>query len=153
MVHLLEGAAPLEPERRSTADQEEWAPGSMRVRDAGHGVGDAGPGHDHGHAEPPGEPRPRVRGVRRRLLVADVDHPDAVAEAGVVDRQDVAAAEREDRAHALAGEDAGHQLAPGQVGHAPAGAPGGPVQLDTRGRTSAPKRSSCSSIRSGGTVK
>ena len=125
----------------------------MGVRDAGHGVGDAGARHDHGDAEPAGEARPRVRGVRRRLLVADVDHADAVAEAGVVDRQDVAAAEREDGADALAGEDARDQLASGQVRHATRDVAAGPAQAGTRARTSVPKRSSCSSTRSPGTVK
>jgi len=70
--------------------------------------------------------------VRRRLLVADVDDADPVPEAGVVDRQDVAAAEREDRADALAGEDARDQLAPGQVGH------GGPLRRRLPGMTAAP---------------
>ena len=153
LVHLLESAPAPEPERRAAADQEEGAPRGVGVRDTGHGVGDAGARHDHGDAEPAGETRPRVRSVRRRLLVADVDHPDAVTEAGVVDRQDVAAAEREDGADALAGENARDQLPSGQVRHATGGAPPGPIHCDTRGRTPVANRSSCSSTRSAGTVK
>jgi hypothetical protein len=74
----------------------------VRVRHAGHGIGDAGARDDDRHPEAAREPRPRVGGVRRRLLVPDVDDPDAGAQTGVVDGQDVAAAQREDCAHALA---------------------------------------------------
>ena len=118
LVHLLEGAPALQAEGRSPADQEERAPRGVGVRHAGDRVGHAGARHHHGDAEATGEPRPRVRGVRRRLLVTDVDDADPVTEAGVVDREDVPAAEREDRGDALAGEDPRDQLAPGQVGHA-----------------------------------
>jgi len=79
--------------------------------------------------------------------------PTAVTEAGVVDRQNVAAAEREDRAHALAGEDARDQLSAGQIRHRAAKEGLDSAQSGTRARTSVPKRSSCSSKRPGGTAK
>ena len=144
---------PFEPERGAAADQEERAPRRVGVRHARHRIGDAGAGHHDRDPEPPGEARPGVGGVRRGLLVADVDHPDAVTEAGVVDRQDVAAAEREDRAHALAGEDARDQLSAGQIRHGAAKDGLDSAQSGTRARTSVPKRSSCSSKRPGGTAK
>jgi len=118
LVHLLEGALPLEPERRAAADQEQRAPRRVGVGHPGDRVGDAGTGHDDGDAKAAREPRPGIRRVGRRLLVPHVDDLDAVSEAAIVDRQDVAAAEREDDGHALAGEDARDQLAPGRVRHA-----------------------------------
>ena len=98
-------------------------------------------------------PSPRVRRAHASAACAaacswrtSID-PDAVTEAGVVDRQDVAAAEREDGAHALAGEDARDQLAAGQVRHGTA-EDGSARPSRAPGRTSVPKRSSCSSTRS-----
>ena len=96
LLGLLERAQPAQAERRRAADQEQRAPRRVRVGDTGDGVGDAGPGGDHGHADIAGEPRVGVAGMGARLLVAHVDDRDALGEAAVVDRQDVAAAERED---------------------------------------------------------
>ena len=51
------------------------------------------------------------------LLVAHVDDPDALGEAAVVDRQDVAAAQCEDVAHTGPAQGPGDQLPARQVGH------------------------------------
>ena len=100
--HLLEAAHVLEEATRLPADHDDRDVGAPRGGDAGDGVGSARAGGDERHARLAGDPRPAVGGVRRRLLVTDVDHADALVEAAVVDRHDVPAAEREHVRHALA---------------------------------------------------
>ena len=113
LLHLLERAESAQAEGRGAADQEQRAPGRVGVGHAGHRVGDAGPrGHDR-DPDVPGEPRVGVGGVGRHLLVAHVDHADPLADAAVVDRQDVAAAEREDVSHARFLQHPRDQLAAG----------------------------------------
>ena len=91
----------LEQARRLAADDDHRDVGAPRGRDAGDGVGEPGPGGHDRDAGLPGDARPAVGRVRRRLLVAHVDDADALVEAAVVDRHDVPAAEREDVRHAL----------------------------------------------------
>ena len=79
--------------------------------DAGHRVGAAGARGGHDAAELAGLAGIAVGGVRRDLLVADVDDPDALVEAAVVDVDDVAAAQREDRVDALVLERLGREMA------------------------------------------
>jgi hypothetical protein len=55
--------------------------------------------------------------MRAGLVVAHVDDSDALAEAAVVDRQDVATAEREEVAHAGLLERPRDQLPAGQISH------------------------------------
>ena len=117
MLSLLERAETAQAERRGAADQEQRAARSVRVGDAGHRIGDAGPRNHDRHADPSGEPRIGVARVGGRLLVAHVDDPDALGEAAVVDRQDVAAAQGEEVADAGLREGSGDQLPARQIGH------------------------------------
>ena len=70
-----------------------------------------GPGGGHHAAELAGLARVAVGGVRGDLLVAHVDDADALVDAAVVDVDDVAAAEREDRVDALVLQRLGDQVA------------------------------------------
>src|SRR3989441_6922179 len=79
---------------------EHGAPRGVGVRDPRDRVGHTGPRRHDGDADPPREASIRARAVGGRLLVAHVDECDGLAEAAVVDRQAVAAAEREHMAHA-----------------------------------------------------
>ena len=74
-----------------------------------------GPAVTTAHAGHAGQARPGVGGVGGGLLVADVDDADALVDAAVVDVDDVAAAEGEDRADALRLEGPGHQVAAARV--------------------------------------
>ena len=85
----------------------------QRVGDAGDGVGGARAGGDDGAAGPAGDARVAVGGVGRDLLVADVDDLDALVDAAVVDVDDVAAAEGEDRVDALGLQGLRDQVAAG----------------------------------------
>ena len=76
-----------------------------------------GPGGHQRHARPAGDARVAVGGVRRGLLVPHVDDADALVEAAVVDRHDVAAAEREDEVDALFGEGARDDLSTVKLCH------------------------------------
>ena len=93
------------------ADQEHRALSAQRIRDAGDRVGGARSGSDDRAAGPAGHARVSVRSVGRHLLVADVDDLDALVDATVVDVDDVAAAESEDRVDALCLQGLGHQVA------------------------------------------
>ena len=72
-----------------------------------------GPGGGDHAAELAGLARVAVGRVRRDLLVAHVDDADALIDAAVVDVDDVAAAQREDRVHAFVLERLGDQVAAG----------------------------------------
>jgi hypothetical protein len=117
LLHLLERPSPLERQRRGSADQEQRTPRREGVGHAGHRVGHARPRHHRGHPEAAGQPRVGVSRVRGGLLVAHVDDADAFLQAGVVDGEDVPAAEREEVAHALAGQHPPDQLAARDVAH------------------------------------
>ena len=101
VVHVLQPAHVLEQARSLTADDDHGDVGAPGGRDAGDRIGQAGARGDDGDAGLPGDAAPAVRGVGRRLLVAHVDHADALVQAAVVDRHHVSAAEREDVGHAL----------------------------------------------------
>ena len=108
---LAEGALP--------ADMEHRALGAERGRDAGHRVGEAGPGRRHHAPEAPRLARVAVRGVGRDLFMADVDDADPFVDAPVVDVDDVAAAEGEDGVHPFAPESAGDEVPAGHDVAAP----------------------------------
>jgi len=78
----------------------------MGVGDAGHGVGDAGPGGDQRDAEAAGQLGVRVGHVHGRPLVAHVHDADALGVGAHPQRHDVTAAEREDAVHAASLEEA-----------------------------------------------
>jgi hypothetical protein len=117
LLGLLERAEPAQSEGRGAADQQQRASRGVGVGDSGDRVGDAGTGNDDGHPDAAREPRVRVSRVGGRLLVTHVDDADAFAETAVVDRQDVAAAQREDVPHARLPQRSGDQLSARQVGH------------------------------------
>ena len=117
LLHLLEGAEAAQAERSGAPDEEHGTPRRIRVGDAGHRIGHARPRRDDRDAEIAGETRPGIRGMRSRLLVAQIDDADPLAEAAVVDRQDVAATQREHVAHARLREDTRDEIAAGQLGH------------------------------------
>jgi hypothetical protein len=98
-------------QRALAADVQNRALGAERGRDAGHRIGAAGAGGGDHAAELAGLARVAVGGVRRDLLVAHVDDADALIDAAIVDVDDVAAAQREDRVDALVLERLGHQVA------------------------------------------
>ena len=64
-------------------------------------VGDAGAGRQRRDARLARDLRPALGGERRGLLVARVDEVDALRAAAVVDREQVAAREREQLRHAV----------------------------------------------------
>ena len=100
-------------ERALAADEQHRALGAEGVGDAGDGVGGARAGGDDRAAGLAGHARVAVGGVRGDLLMADVDDLDALVDAAVVDVDDVAAAEREDRVDALGLQRLGDQVAAG----------------------------------------
>ena len=107
---VLERAHLVLAERPLPTDVEHRALGAERGRDAGHRVGEPGPGRRHHAAEAPGLAGVAVRGVGRDLLVADVDDADPLVDAPVVDVDDVTAAEGEDGVHPLAPEGTGDEV-------------------------------------------
>jgi len=123
LLHLLQGTEAAQAQRGGAPDEQQRAAGGVRVGHAGHGVGHAGSGGDDRHPDVAGEPRVGVGRVGRRLLVAYVDHGDAVLHAAVIDRQDVTAAQREDVADAGLLQHPRDELAAGEVGHQPAARP------------------------------
>ena len=94
-AHLVLGEPP------PAADMQHRALGAECGRDAGHRIGAAGARGGDDAAELAGLARIAVGGVGRHLLVADVDDPDALVDAAVIDVDDVAAAEGEDGVDAL----------------------------------------------------
>ena len=83
------------------ADVQDRALGAKGRRDAGDGIGAAGPGGRDDASELAGLTRVAVGRVRGDLLVAHVDDADALIDAAVVDVDDVPAAERKDRIDAF----------------------------------------------------
>ena len=104
-THLVLG------ERALAADVDDRALGAERGGDAGDRVGAAGTGGGDDAAELAGLARIAIGRVRGHLLVPHVDDADAFIDAAVVDVDDVAAAEREDRVDAFVLERLRHQMA------------------------------------------
>jgi len=100
MDDVLQRAAVLLRLRRHTGQHQHRRPGDMRVGNAGHRVGDAGPGRDQRHAETARHVAMRVSHVNRRALVTHVDDADAFGIEPHPDRHDVTAAQRKDRVDA-----------------------------------------------------
>ena len=140
LLHLLERAEPAQAERRRAADEQHRAARGVGVGDAGDRVGDAGPRRHHRHADVAREPRVGVRGVRGRPARGACPPPAMLlGEAAVVDRQDVAAAQREDVAHARLLERARHEVPPVQIRHAQAGGAVGMCTISSFSRSGSSK--------------
>ena len=107
---VLERAHLVLAESALPADVEHRALGAERGRDAGHRVGEPGPGRRHHAAEAPGLAGVAVRRVGRDLLVPDVDDADPLVDAPVVDVDDVTAAEGEDGVDPLSSQGAGDEM-------------------------------------------
>src|SRR5439155_17551609 len=102
---------------RRAAEKEHRTVGGVRVGDAGQRIGDAGTGGDCADADPAGEPRRRVGGVGRGLLVPRVDQLDAFLDARRVDRRNVQPRKREDVPHAFGLQHAHEELRTGRGCH------------------------------------
>ena len=101
VVDLLQRAAAPAQRRRATAEHEHGRVVRLRRPHRAERVGHARAGRhgrDPGRA---GDLRPALRGEGGGLLVAHVDDVDALLATAVVDREDVAAREREQLAHAV----------------------------------------------------
>jgi hypothetical protein len=117
VVHLLQRSPAQVVERTLASDDQDRRVGAPGVGDAGDTVRNAGAGRDGGDADLAGvAARPGVGRVHRRLLVADVDDPDVLVDAAIVERHDVAAGEREQALDARLLERAGCEL-PSVCGH------------------------------------
>ncbi len=99
MIHFLKGATAELCEGPLAADDQHRAVSPEGVGHPGDAVGDPRASGDHRHPGPTGQASPGIGGVDRGLLVADVDDPDPLIEAPVVDRQDVAPTQGEDHLH------------------------------------------------------
>ena len=102
VVDLLQRALAPAQRRRAAAEHEH----RRVVRPAPSAIAliplvTPGPGGQRAHARLARHLRPALGGERRRLLVAHVDDVDALVAAAVVDREQVAAREREQLAHAV----------------------------------------------------
>src|ERR1700730_6085438 len=86
-----------------------WRTALSGRRNDRHGVWSAGPGGRDNAAELAGLARIPVGSMRGGLLMPDIDDPDAFIKAAVIDVDDVAAAQREDRVHTLVSECFCHQ--------------------------------------------
>src|SRR6185436_15016729 len=84
--------------------------GELRVLDRGEGVGDPRPGGDRGHTGDAGQPEDGVGGEHGVHLVPGVDDPDSALLGADEDGRDVAAAQGEEEAHALADQDLSDQI-------------------------------------------
>ena len=108
---------------RVPAQQHHRRLGHQRAVERRDRVAVAGPRGDEGHARLLGEPPPRVRHVHRRRLVPRVQDREAAAEAGVVEREDLVAREREEVPDA-GGRQRLHDQVRAGPGHAGLTAPG-----------------------------
>ncbi len=100
-------------QRALAADVQDRALGAERGGDAGHRVRAARARGRDDAAELARLARIAVGGMRGDLLVAHVDDADALIDAAVVDVDDVAAAQREDRIDTLVLQRLRHQVAAG----------------------------------------
>jgi hypothetical protein len=101
VIDLLERSLAPAELRRASAEHDHRRAVLLRRGQGAHPVGDARPRGQRRHARLARDLGPALGGEGRRLLVADVDQRDALLAAAVVDREEVAAAEREQRAHAV----------------------------------------------------
>lgn len=92
LVDVLKGAAAAQHGGGRAAEEQHGRLGHLRVLDGRHGVGDARPGRDGGHAHVACEARGRVRGEDRVDLLTHVDHAHPMALRAHQDRRDVPAA-------------------------------------------------------------
>ncbi len=109
VVDLLQRPLPPAHRRRAPAEHEHRRVVLLRRADRAHPVGHAGPGRQRRHARLARDLRPALGGERGGLLVADVDDVDALLAAAVVDREEVAAREREQLRHAVGLQPPGDQ--------------------------------------------
>ena len=117
LLHLLQRALPGVEAGRRAAEQQHRTVGGVRIGDPGQRIGDAGAGGDRADADPAGEPRRRVGGVGRGLLVPRVDQLDAFLDARRVDRRDVQPRKREDVPDAFGLQHAHEKLRAGRGCH------------------------------------
>ena len=113
MWQILQRTHHVLRQRALAADMQHRAFGAERRRDAGNGVGAAWACRGHHAAELAGLPRITVGRMRRHLFVANVDDADAFVDAAVIDVDDMAAAQSEDRVHALVLQRPRNQVAAG----------------------------------------
>ena len=111
VVDLLQ--RPLAPaeRRRAAAEHDDRRVVLQRGRHPAHPVGHARPGGQRGDARLARDLRPALGGERRGRLVADVDDLDALVAAALVDREEMAAGEREQAADAVRLQALGDQAA------------------------------------------
>ena len=100
LVELLQRTPLRLRERPGAAEHDHRRLGGKAVCDGRDGPGHPRPRGDEGDARRAPDSPPRLGGVRRGLLVADVHDADALVPAPLVDRHHVAAGEREDRVDA-----------------------------------------------------
>ena len=118
LVELLEAAAAPAVLGCPAADDDHGRAGELGLGDGADTVGHAGPGGQDGQAGDPGELAGRLRGERRRLLVAHVEQPHRRAlsfllrlHRAVVHREHVRAGEGEHRLDAVRAGRRDRQLA------------------------------------------
>ena len=110
VVDLLQRTLPPAQRRRPTAEDHQRRLVLLRGGHRAHAVGDAGTG---GQSRDPGQPghlRPAFGGERGGLFVSRVDQPDVLGAAAVVDREQVAAREGEDRVDPAGPQPPGDQV-------------------------------------------
>ncbi len=108
---ILERSHLVLRERPLSADVQHGTLGTECGRNSRHRVGAPGSGRRDHAAELAGLARVAVGGVRRDLLMTHIDDADALVHTAVVNVDDVAAAQREDRVHAFGLECLRHQMA------------------------------------------
>ena len=97
VIHLLQRALAQLAERTLATEDENRRVRAPSVCDPRHTIGHTGARGDRRDTDLPGvAARPGIGGVRRGLLVANVDDPDALVEAAVVERHDVPARQCEE---------------------------------------------------------
>lgn len=96
--------------RRAARDVQHWHAIEVGVGNGGVGVREPGPRGNRADSDASGRPSVGLGCVPRGALVPRVDQPDPVAGAGLQERIEVAAVQREDVAHSGRGERPGQQL-------------------------------------------
>mmetsp|Transcript_9960 Transcript_9960/g.31144 ORF Transcript_9960/g.31144 Transcript_9960/m.31144 type:complete len:328 (+) Transcript_9960:1067-2050(+) len=101
LIDVLERAAALHGQRRRAAHEDHRALRHRRILDGRHGVCDARPGRDHGHARDARAAGHGIRGEDGVCLVAHVDDPDARCLRANEERRDVPPCQAEDVGHSV----------------------------------------------------